>query len=194
MKIPIGVSARHVHITEKHFRILFGEEETLTIYKQLSQPTEFASDQLVTIKTEKNKIEKVRILGPFRNYTQVEISKTDARLLGLNPPVRESGDLEKSEGITIVGPKGEVKLNEGCIIASRHIHMRSSDIEKFGLVDVKKVAVLIGKEKRSVLHDVFLKISDSYALDFHIDTDDANACLVNTGDEAVILKEDYEQI
>ncbi|MCD8562347.1 MAG: propanediol utilization protein [Bacilli bacterium] len=137
MKVKIGISNRHVHLTKEHVQILF--EEDLQKLKDLVQPGEYATTSVVTLMTEKAKITHVRVLGPTRSYSQVELSKTDAYKLGLNPPVRESGDIEGSEAITIIGPKGEVHLEEGCIIASRHIHLTNKDVEEMGLLVGKKL-------------------------------------------------------
>jgi propanediol utilization protein len=187
MKIKIGVSNRHVHLTKEHIEILFGEE--LRVAKNLVQPGEYASTSTVTLKTKKDQINNVRVLGPSRLYSQVEISKTDAYKLGLNPPVRESGDINGSESITLIGPKGEVHLNEGCIIASRHIHITNKDLIELGLIGKKRVDVLVGGEKSAILKGVSLKVSDKYVKELHLDTDDANANMVLTGDEAIIVYE-----
>lgn len=188
MKIKIGISARHVHLTKEHLELLFGSDIELTNFKDLSQPKQYAANEKVTIKTAKNKIENVRILGPVRDYSQVEISKTDAHFLGLNPPVRESGDIVGSEPITLIGPNGSVELVEGCIIASRHIHMHPSDVEMFKIDPSKPVSVLVGTDKQSVLKGVTVKVSSSYKLELHLDTDDANACLLTNSDEAIIVE------
>lgn len=178
MKVRIGVSNRHVHLKESDFIKLFGNVDLIKD-KELYQPSQFASIYKVTIKTEKNEINNVRVMGPFREYTQVEISKSDAYLLGLNPPVRESGDLENSDVVTLVGPSGEIITN-GCIIADRHIHISPLDMEKYHLTD--PLCVRIGNEKKAILYDVHLKISDDAKMELHIDTDDANGNFVRTGD------------
>lgn len=188
MNIKIGVSNRHVHLKKEDLEILFGSGYKLHPQKNLSQPGEFASEEKLTLKTEKGIIDNVRVLGPVRNYTQVEIAKTDAFKLGLNPPVRESGDLADSEKITLVGPKGEVTINEGCIIASRHIHITHADREAMDLLDVDKVSVRISGIKGGIMENVSLKESDNYVLEMHIDTDDANAHLIKQGDIAEIIK------
>ena len=123
MKVTIGVSNRHVHLKEEHLYELFGDDYKLEKRNDLTQPGQFASTALVSLKTSKGILENVRVLGPLRNYTQVEISKTDAYKLGVNPPVRNSGDLDNSESITIIGPRGEITIEEGCIIATRHIFL-----------------------------------------------------------------------
>ncbi len=191
MKVPIGVSARHVHLTKEHFEILFGKDEKLGVLRNLTQPGEFASDKTVTIKGDKGSIDNVRIVGPFRTYTQVEISKTDSYKLGVNPPVRKSGDLEGSSPITIVGPKGEIKLNKGCILATRHIHMTPEDAKRLNLEGETKVKVLIDGIKGGILHNVILRVEENYKYELHLDLDDANAFLVNQGDVGTIIK--YEK-
>jgi putative phosphotransacetylase len=187
MEVKLGVSNRHVHLCERDLKILFGENYNLTVKKNLVQPGEFASESLLTIKTVKGEISNVRVLGPVRSYTQVEISKTDAFKLGINPPVRDSGDLSGSAAVTLVGPEGSVDLSEGCIIATRHIHITPREVHEFGLDGVKTVNVKLPGEKGGILYNVSLKISENYALEMHIDTDDANAHLVNSGDIVEII-------
>lgn len=187
MEVSIGVSNRHVHLKKEDLEILFGVGYELEFYKPLKQPGQFASCDKVTIKTDKSEISNVRILGPVRNYTQVEISKTDAFKLGINPPVRTSGDLKGSAGITIVGPKGTLKLNEGCIIADRHIHITPSQVKEFGL-DKEEVSVKINGIKGGILEKVHLKIDENSYFELHLDTDDANAHLISDGDIVKIIK------
>lgn len=187
MKVTIGVSNRHVHLKEKDLRILFGDDYKLEKKKDLSQPGQFASTATLTLKTSKNIIENVRVLGPLRSYTQVEISKTDAYKLGINPPVRNSGDLKFSESVTLVGPKGELNLEEGCIIATRHIHILPEQIKQYNLEGKEKVSVRISGEKGGIIENVYLKASDNTFLELHLDTDDANAHLIKNGDIAEII-------
>ena len=182
MNVRIGVSNRHVHLKKEDFIKLFGVDELIKD-KDLYQPGQFASIHKVTIKTLKSEIKNVRVLGPFRNYTQIEISKTDSYTLGINPPVRTSGDLDGSEVVTLIGPYGEIETN-GCIIADRHIHISKEDKIKYNLGDV--VSVLVGNEKKSILYDVYLKVADGALMEMHIDTDDANGNFVKTGDEGEI--------
>ncbi len=188
MRVPIGISARHIHLTKKHLEILFGIDYCLEKLKDLNQPGEYASTSTLTIKGPKDIIEKVRVLGPLRNYTQVEISKTDAYKLGLTPPVRESGDIKKSSPITLIGPKGELKLDEGCIIASRHIHITPTLLKELNLENKEKVNVLIKSKKGGIIHDVTLKVSKNYYFELHLDTDDGNSFLLNQGDFGEIIK------
>lgn len=188
MDVVLGVSNRHVHLCERDLKILFGEDYELEAVKYLVQPGEFASNCFVTIKTEKSEIEKVRVLGPVRSYTQVEVSLTDAFKLGVKPPVRDSGDLAGSEAVTLIGPNGSIELKEGCIIATRHIHITPQEVHEFGLDGLKSVNVELPGAKGGILYNVQLKIGSNYAFEMHIDTDDANAHMVKTGDIARIIK------
>lgn len=190
IKVSIGVSNRHVHLTEEVFKKLFGEDAVLEKQKDLTQPGQFASTSKVIIKTEKSTIENVRVLGPLRDYNQVEISKTDAFKLGVNPPVRDSGDLEGSASVTLIGTVGEVTLDKGCIIASRHIHLTPEDVVKYGLEGKTSVNVRVDGEKGGILYNVSLKVSDSYWFEMHIDTDDANGHLISQGDIGTIIIDD----
>ena len=180
MKVSIGVSNRHVHLKEEDLKILFGENYTLEKLKDINQQGQFAAKEVVTIATDKGIIENVRVLGPIRPYTQVEISKTDAYKLGVNPPVRDSGDIENSEAISIIGPNGRIDLEKGCIIAARHIHITPKQMELYGLVGMTTVDVLLPGEKGGILHNVSLKVSEESYFELHIDTDDANAHLVTS--------------
>lgn len=185
MKVVLGVSNRHVHLTKEHLSILFGSDFELTKVKDLNQPHQFMSSSKVTLKTDKSIIENVRVIGDLRSYTQIEISKTDAYKLGLNPPVRTSGDLEGSEEITIIGPVGEVTTT-GCIIADRHIHITPKQKEIYNLNDT--VSVLIPGEKGGIISNVHLKISEESYYELHLDTDDANAFLIKDGEVLDIIK------
>lgn len=187
MKVILGVSNRHVHLKEEDYKTLFGDEPINKI-KDLRQPGQFASDKFVTIKNGERQIEHVRVLGPIRNYTQVEISRTDAYTLKLNPPIRTSGQLEGSSPITIIGPKGELNLKEGCILANRHIHISPEEVKQYNLEGIKKVKVKIDGEKGGILNNVYLKILEPSLLEMHIDTDEGNAFGVKTGDELEIIE------
>lgn len=187
MKVKLGVSNRHIHLCKEDFKILFGENHELEVVKRLVQPEQFASSDVVTIKTSKSEIEKVRVIGPIRNYTQVEISKTDAIKLGINPPVRDSGDLENSETVEIIGPNGSIIKENCCILANRHLHITKQDRIRYGLTDVEKVVVKTSGEKSAILFDVFIKEQELSELELHLDTDDANANLLKTGDMVEIL-------
>ena len=192
MKVILGVSNRHVHLAKDHYHTLFGDEPINKV-KDLRQPGQFASDKFVTIQNGDRQINHVRVLGPIRNYTQVEISKTDAYTLKLNPPIRTSGDLEGSSPITIIGPKGELHLDKGCILANRHIHISPEEVKKYNLEGVKKVKVKIDGEKGGVLNNVYLKIIEPSLLEMHIDTDEGNAFGVKTGDELEIIELEREE-
>lgn len=187
MKVSIGVSNRHVHLTQEHLKILFGDDYSLTKRNDLTQPGMFACNETVTIKTQKSEISGVRVLGPVRKYTQVEISKTDAYKLGINPPVRNSGDVKESSPITIVGPKGQLDLDEGCIIATRHIHILPEQVKLYNLEGKDKVNVKINGEKGGIITNVYLRVSDESFFELHLDTDDANAHLVKNGDIGEII-------
>ena len=188
--IPVGVSNRHIHLTQEHLDILFGPGYELTKLKDLSQPGQYAcKEQLTLIGPSLKAIEGVRVLGPLRKKSQVEISKTDSFTLKVKAPVRESGDVAGSAPITIVGPKGIVQLKEGCILANRHIHMSPSDAERFGVKDGDYVAVdTIGEGKRTTLWDVQIRVSEKFILEMHLDTDDANACGIGNGSRVKLIK------
>lgn len=185
MKVLLGISNRHIHLCEEDYKVLFGDTP-LEKVKDLVQPGEFASNLKVTLKTNKSTIANVRLLGPLRSYSQVEISKTDSFTLGINPPVRNSGDLDGAEEITIVGTNGEV-TKKCCIIATRHLHINTNDLEKYGLVGVEKIKAKIVSEKSTVFEDVYVKASPKYVLELHLDTDDGNGSLAKTGDEVEII-------
>ncbi len=187
MNVSIGVSARHVHVSRDVLDVLFGKNYVLRNKKDLHQPTQFAAEEMVTIATEKSKIENVRILGPVRDYTQVEISKTDAYKLGICPPVRDSGDIQKSAPITLIGPCGSVNLKEGCIIATRHIHVTPQERKEKGF-DEDEVCVKIESEKGAILEHVHIKEASLSYFELHLDTDDANALCVKDGDICEIIK------
>ena len=177
-KILIETSARHVHVSAADLEILFGKGHTLTNKKDLSQPGQFACEEKVTVIGPKGSL-KASILGPVRPATQVELSLTDARSIGVTAPIRESGDIAGTGACKLVGPCGEVEITEGVIAAKRHIHMTPEDAEKYGIVDKQIVSVKIPTEGRAlVFGDVIARVSDSYALAMHIDTDEANAAAV----------------
>lgn len=187
MKVSIGISNRHVHLTREAIDILFGKDYELTFKNKLSQSDQFAANETVIIKGPKNEIEKVRVLGPIRSYNQIEVSKTDSFKLGVNPPVRNSGDIKGSSPITIIGPKGILNLNEGCIIATRHLHASPDDLIKYGLKNNQIVSIKINGGKSAILNDVHVKSEPGFVLEVHLDTDDANGCLLNQGDEAELI-------
>ena len=188
MKINIGVSARHVHVTKEDLKILFGEDFELTKKVDLTQPGQYACNEQVILKGPKGTIERVRILGPERGETQVEISRTDSFALGIKPPVRNSGDLNGASEVTIIGPNGEITKN-AAIIAARHVHATKEDAVKFGFDGKEFVSLKVGGEKGGILENVYVRIHDSFYYEAHLDTDDANAFLIDNGDEAELIVE-----
>jgi putative phosphotransacetylase len=181
-EVLVETSARHVHVTREALDILFGEGYELTKKKDLSQPGQFASNEKVAVIGTKGQFPAVSILGPIRPECQVEVSLTDARSIGVDAPVRESGDIAGSGACKLVGPKGEVELKEGVIAAQRHIHATPEDAEKYGLKDKQLVSVKIESEGRSlVFGDVVVRVSPKYALAMHIDTDESNAACCKPG-------------
>ena len=186
--VPVGVSARHIHLTQEHVEALFGEGYQLTKKKGL-MGGQFASNETVTIVGLKLRaIENVRILGPVRSKSQVEISATDALRLGVKAPIRESGNIAGSAAIAVVGPKGAIYLNEGCIVAKRHIHMAPQDAMAAGVHDGDIVSVKADNERGTTFNNVQIRVDDSFTLEMHIDTDEANAAKIATGDTVRIIK------
>ncbi len=188
MMVPIGVSARHLHLSPEHIEVLFGSGYELKQLKPLSQPNQFAAEETVAVYGTKGKFDKVRILGPARGVTQLEISRTDAFTLGLNPPLRQSGHIEGTPGIRLVGPVGEITIDRGVIVAARHIHFHTDDAKKWGIVDKEFVKVRLSGERGMILDHVLARVSDQFKLDMHIDTDEANASGAATGDLGEILR------
>lgn len=186
-KIPIGISARHVHLAQAEVEQLFGENYQLTPKFELSQPGQFAAEETVVIAGPKGSIERVRILGPARSLSQVEVSWTDAMKLGLKPPLRTSGDIQGSSPVTLIGPKGSVVLNEGLIIAQAHIHMSPADSARFQVVDGQSVQIKVEGIRPIILSNVVIRVSERYRLEMHIDTDEANAGLIQQGTLAEIV-------
>ena len=185
--VPIGVSARHIHLTQEHVEALFGPGYQLTKKKEL-MGGQFASNEKVTIVGLKLRaIENVRVLGPVRKNTQVEISATDAISLGVKAPIRESGNIAGSAPIAIIGPKGAVYLNEGCIVAKRHIHMAPKDAMAAGVHDGDIVSVKADNERGTIFNNVQIRVDDSFTLEMHIDTDEANAAQIKSGDTVRIV-------
>lgn len=184
MKVKVCLSNRHVHLTRDDVNILFGEGYNLTPRNYLGQPGQFATEETVVLKTDKNIKENVRIVGPIRNYTQVELLEEDKDYFGINPPVRNSGDLANSESITIIGPKGEITKKNICIIANRHIHINTRDKDNFNEDEIVSLEV-----NGTILDNVHIKIADNYALEFHINKDDAQNNNIENGSIGVI-KED----
>ncbi|MFD2171255.1 phosphate propanoyltransferase [Tumebacillus lipolyticus] len=188
MNIPVGVSARHVHVSQADLETLFGQGATLHPKKELSQPGQYAAEETVDLKGPRATIERVRILGPVRPHTQVEISKTDAVKLGVDPPVRESGHIEGSTGLLLIGPKGYLELQEGVIVAARHVHFSEEDARKFGVHNGDELDLQAQGERGLIFNHVVARVSRSYRLDFHLDTDEANAAGLHNGDEVEVVE------
>lgn len=187
--VPVGVSARHIHLQRDHIDALFGEGYQLTPKKSLSQPGQYASEETVEVMGPTGKPVKMRVLGPERKATQVEVSLSDSRSLGFVPPVRTSGDVSGTPGIRIRGPKREIEIREGVIIPDRHIHMTPEDARWYGVKNGERVSVLIPGGKGGILSNVVIRVSETARLDFHIDTDDANAFQMFQGQWVSIIKE-----
>ena len=184
--VPVGVSARHIHLTQKDVETLFGDGYQLTKKKEL-MGGQFASNETDTIVGLKLRaIENVRILGPVRSATQVEISATDALKLGVKAPIRESGDIKGSAPMAVVGPVGVIYIEEGCIIAKRHIHMSPQDAKAAGVMNGQTVSVKAKNTRATVFDEVTVRVDPSYTLEMHIDTDEANAASIKTGDSVAI--------
>lgn len=186
--IPIGVSSRHLHVSREDLETLFGKGYELTVMKNLSQPGQYAANEVVTLIGPKGVKEKVRILGPARKTTQIEISLTDSFALGVPGVIRESGDIESTPGIVISGPKGVVKLDKGVIVAKRHIHMKPADAQKYGVSDKQIVAAEIDGPRKLIFDNVVVRVSEDFKFDFHIDTDEANAAAAGNGTFAKLIK------
>ena len=184
--VPIGVSARHIHLTQADVETLFGKGYKLTKKKDL-MGGQFASNEVVTIVGLKLRA-IVRILGPVRKASQVEVSATDAVKLGIKVPVRESGNIAGSAPIAVVGPKGVIYLKEGCIVAKRHIHMSPADAEKAGVKNGDIVSVRVENERATTFNNVLIRVDPSFTLEMHIDTDEANAAEISTGMKAEIVR------
>lgn len=188
-QVLVETSARHIHVSREALDILFGKDYELTVKKALSQPGQYACAERVDVVGPKKTLTGVSILGPVRPETQVELSLTDARSIGVAAPVRESGDIAGSGACKLVGPKGEVELTEGVIAAKRHIHMTTADAAEFGLEDKQVVSVKVESDGRSIVFgDVVVRVSDKYALAMHIDTDESNAGGVAPGTMGEVIK------
>lgn len=186
--VLVEISARHVHVTEADLETLFGKGYKLTPKKDLSQPGQFACEERVTVVGPKKELTGVSILGPCRPATQVELSLTDARSIGVSAPIRESGDVASSGACKLIGPCGEIELSEGVIAAKRHIHMTPADAEKYNMIDKQIVSVKIDTDSRALIFgDVVVRVSSSYALAMHIDTDEANAACAPCSFTGIIL-------
>ena len=185
--IPLAVSARHVHLTQAAVEVLFGKGAQLTAYKPISQPGQCACDQKVNLIGPRRRIDGVRVIGPVRPKNQVEISRTDEFTLGLDAPIRNSGDVKNTPGITLEGPAGTLTIKEGVICARRHIHMTPEDSEAFGVKDRDVVEVAVESDGRNLIFgDVLVRVSKKYVLEMHIDTDEANAAEIKPGMAGVL--------
>lgn len=185
--VSVGLSNRHIHLTQEHVEDLFGKGYELTKLKDLVQPGQYACHEKVDLVGPKGTIKGVRVLGPARRKTQVEISLADGYVLGVKSPIRDSGDLAGSPGIKIVGPKGEVHIEEGVIVAARHIHMHTSDGERLGLRDKDLVKVRVGGQRGLVFENVVIRMSLKYSLEFHVDLEEGNGAGLKNGDMVEII-------
>lgn len=185
--VKIEISARHIHLAPKHLDILFGKGFQLEKESPLSQTEEFAAKQTVIIKTDKAEFQKVRIVGPLREQTQVEISKTDARILGINPPIRKSEEIEGSAKATLIGPAGQVDLHQGVIIAKRHLHCSIKEAKENNLKANQIIAVKIEGERSLTFQQVVVRVADDFTLAVHLDTDEANAAGLNASGQGVLI-------
>ncbi len=190
-QIPVGISNRHIHLSREDLETLFGAGYELTPIKDLSQPGQYACKETLTlIGPSMRPIENVRVLGPLRKSSQVEISMTDSFVLKVKPPVRESGKIQGSAPVTIIGPKGIVSLKEGCIIANRHIHMSPADAQKFGVKDGDYINVdAFGGTRKTRWYDVQIRVHKDFRLEMHVDTDDANAVGFKNGSTVTVAKD-----
>ncbi len=184
LAIPVGVSNRHCHLTEQHFKILFGRGAAPKKIKSIKQPGFYAAEETIDVKGPKGALKGIRLVGPYRDQTQIELAVTDAIVLGLNAPVRESGDVKGSAGAVLVGPAGQVEVKEGVIVAQRHLHFAPDEARKLGIAsgEVVRVRAGTGGGRAVVFEDVVVRVSDKYSLEFHVDTDEANAAGLKTGD------------
>ncbi len=188
-KIPVGISGRHLHLTQEHLEILFGKGYQLTVMKDLTQPGQYAAEEKVDVMSPAGKVlAGVRILGPVRPASQVEISKSDAIRFKFDAPVRSSGDVKGSGAATLIGPKGQVEMSEGVIIADRHIHFSVEEGKAFGVVDKQIVSLRVSGIKAGILDNVLCRVHPQFRLDCHLDTDDGSAFMLNTGDFVELVK------
>ena len=185
--IPVGISNKHLHVSQKDLEILFGAGHQLTPTKELGQPGQYACDETVEIAGPKSSFKKVRILGPVRTETQVEISLTDAIQLGVKAPVRESGQLENTPGLTLIGPAGKIEMERGVIVAGRHIHIDPKTAESYGVKDKDLVKVKVDGPRALIFEDVLVRVREDFAPEMHVDTDEGNAAMLSNGQELEII-------
>lgn len=186
-RIPVGVSGRHVHLSREHVERLYGPGYRLNKMKDLSQPGQYACQETVTLVGPKGVLEKVRVLGPPREWTQIEISVSDCFKLGIQAPIRDSGDLGGSAAVSVVGPVGSLTITEGCIIASRHLHMHPGDAARLGVKNGDRVSVMAQGPRSVTFAEVLVRVSEKYRLEMHIDIDEANAVGLKDGDTVELL-------
>ena len=186
-KVKLGISARHIHLSQGDLEKLFGADAALHPVKALGQPGQYASEERVDISTPDGEIRGLRVLGPVRKQTQIELAPADTRKLGLNPPIRDSGDLSGTSGVMITGPRGQVEISEGVIIASRHIHLDTATAALLELKDKSLVKVRIQGKRCVVFEDVLIRVRDDFMPEMHIDTDEGNACLAANEDMVEVL-------
>lgn len=187
-KIPVGISNRHVHLTKEHLHILFGDGYELKVWKDLSQPGQYAAEEKVDVIGDKGTLSGVRVLGPVRKETQIEVSITDSFKLGVKVPLRNSGDIANSAGCKIAGPKGEVTIDKGLIVAARHIHMHTNDAAEFGVTDKDIVKVKVEGERGLVFENVLVRVNEQFALEMHVDVDEGNAAGITKDTKVDIIK------
>lgn len=181
-KVPVGLSNKHLHLSQEDLEALFGKEYELTPYKALKQPGQYAAEEKVDIVGPKGAIKGVRILGPVRKETQVELAITDARDIGVTAPVKESGKLEGTPGIKLVGPAGEIEIDHGVIIALRHVHLSAEQAKEAGVQDKQMISVRFGGERGVVFDNVLVRAGDGHEAEIHLDTDEGNAAGLKNGD------------
>lgn len=186
--IPVGVSNRHIHLSKEDLNVLFGDEYSLTKIKDLSQPGQYACKEVLIICGPNGAIDKVRILAPLRNKTQVEVLNGDCYKLGIKPHIRNSGDLKESSSITLVGPKGSVQISEGVIVAKRHIHMSLEDAKDLSVEDGQVVSIEVNGIRGGVYKNVTIRANENSALECHIDIEESNAMMLNGSSKVKIIK------
>lgn len=185
--VPVGVSNRHIHLNREDMDILFGKDSELTRMKELKQPGQYAAEETVTLSGPKKDINSVRVLGPLRPETQVEISFSDAFVLGIDPMLRDSGSLVGTPGVEIIGPNGSIKKKQGVIVAKRHIHMLPEDAQKYGLHDNQLIDVQVEGPRGGILNNVLVRVTDTSGFEMHIDIEEANGLGLKTGDDAIMV-------
>lgn len=188
IKIPIEISARHIHLSQNDLEALFGAGYQLKKQSELTQPEDFSAEETLTVENNGRKIENIRIVGPVREKTQVELSKTDAIYLKIDPPIRLSGDVSGSAGLDLIGPAGKISMGEGVIISWRHIHCNSDEAEKLEIKNEDIVSVELAGDRGVVFRNVRVRVGDNYKLAMHIDTDEGNAAGINKTGEGELLK------